>query len=38
MASKLIRLKDGTLVEVEVDERKAQPISNKAADKVDAAI
>jgi len=38
MASKLIQLQDGTLVEVEVDERQAKPISNRAADKVEAAI
>jgi hypothetical protein len=34
MASKLIELKDGTLVESEVDEAEARPISGGTADKV----
>lgn len=34
MASKLIELEDGALVEVEVPENKAQPISGGAADKI----
>lgn len=38
MSSKLIRLKDGTLVQVEVDENEARPISNRSADRVNAAI
>ena len=38
MSTKLIRLKDGTLVEVEIDSRHPTQISNRAADAVDAAI
>ena len=34
MASKLIELEDGALVEVEVPENKAQPIAGGAADKI----
>ncbi len=34
MASKLIELEDGTLVEVEVPENKAKPISGGVADKI----
>jgi hypothetical protein len=34
MASKLIELGDGTLVEIEVPENRAQPISGGAADKI----
>ena len=34
MASKLIELEDGALVEVEVPENKAQPISGGVADKI----
>lgn len=34
MASKLIELGDGTLVEVEVPENKARPISGGAADRI----
>ena len=34
MANKLIELADGTLVEVEVPENQAQPISGGAADKI----
>ena len=34
MASKLIELDDGALVEVDVPENKAQPISGGAADKI----
>ncbi len=36
MSTKLIRLDDGTLVEVEVPEEQAQQISGGFADKVDA--
>jgi Trypsin-co-occurring domain 1 len=35
MPTKLIELQDGTLVEVEVEPNKAQPISGVFADKVD---
>jgi hypothetical protein len=34
MASKLIKLEDGTLVEVEVSEGEARQVSSSAADKV----
>ena len=34
MASKLIELEDGTLVEIEVPENRAQPISGGAAEKI----
>jgi hypothetical protein len=34
MASKLIKLKDGTLVESQVDDSEARPISGGTADKV----
>lgn len=34
MASRLIELEDGTLVEVEVPENEARPISGGAADKI----
>jgi hypothetical protein len=34
MASRLIELQDGTLVEIEVPENKAKPISGGAADKI----
>ncbi len=36
MASKLIELADGTLVEVEVPENEARQISSRAADQVEA--
>jgi hypothetical protein len=35
MATKLIQLEDGTLVEVEVEPNQAQPISGGFADRVD---
>ena len=35
MASKLIELKDGTLVEIEVPENKAKPISSKTVDRLE---
>jgi hypothetical protein len=38
MATKLICLSDGTLVEAEVDETEARPISGGAADRVSAAL
>jgi hypothetical protein len=38
MATKLIELDDGTLVEVEVPPNMAKPISGGAADKIDASI
>lgn len=38
MPSKLIRLTDGTLIEVEVDDQAARPVSRQAAEKVNAAI
>lgn len=38
MATKLIRLADGTLVEAEVAESEARPISGGAADRVASAI
>jgi hypothetical protein len=34
MASRLIELQDGTLVEIEVPDNKARPISGGAADKI----
>lgn len=34
MASRLIELEDGTLVEIEVPENEAQPISGGAADRI----
>lgn len=36
MATKLIQLEDGTFIEVEVSEDKAQPISRRHAEKVKA--
>jgi Trypsin-co-occurring domain 1 len=36
MGAKLIRLEDGTLVEVEVPESEVQPIAGSLADKVEA--
>lgn len=36
MASKLIKLEDGTLVEVEVNEDEVQEISDRTADRVNA--
>lgn len=37
MSSKLIELEDGTLVEIEVPEKTAQPISGGLADKIKSA-
>lgn len=38
MPSKLIRVEGDILIEADVDERGAQPISNRAAERVEAAI
>jgi len=37
MASKLIELEDGTLVEIEVPDKRAQPIAGGLADKIKSA-